>query len=116
MKISDFGTAGNTLKADEIPAGRTLRLKIHGFEVQAFENEDGTKDEKCVIMFVDKDKGIATGVQNLREIGRVYGEDMDTWVGKELEVSTAIKGNDKLGFVLRGVVAGDAAGSDDIPF
>jgi len=119
MNVNDFSGGADTLKASEIPAGVTLKLVIDGFQVVSFPNEDGTKDDKCVIMFVGKDKGIATGVQNLREIERVYGDDMDAWVGKGLEVSTAIKGNDKLGFVLRGMAAGGTDGSappDDIPF
>ena len=116
MKVSDFEAEGNTLKAESLPAGKTLRLTIRGFDSQVFVNEDESKDEKCVILFEGKTKGIATGVMNLHEIERVYGDDMDSWIGKELDVSTAMKSNKKIGFVLNGVADGAAEGVDDIPF
>lgn len=115
MKVGDFAKDGNTMKADEIPAGRTLTLTISGFDTQTFKNEDGSEDEKCVILFDEDVKDIATGVLNLREIERTYGDDMDTWVGRKLQVSTALKSNDKLGFVLRGIYEEPVSTASDAP-
>lgn len=68
------------LKADDLPAGRELRLTIDYVERQAMP--DDTAAEKPVIYFVGKQKGLVLNVTNGNEIASVLGDDMDLWQGK----------------------------------
>lgn len=46
-------------------------------------------EDKFVIWFVGKDKGLILNKTKGEDIGRIYGDDTDNWVGKHIQMYTS---------------------------
>lgn len=79
MRVSD-AFPSNYLKAVDLQ-GRTVMATIDRYTI-----EDIGDDRKPVIYFVDKEKGLVLNKTNANEIAFVYGDDMDEWAGKKIEL------------------------------
>jgi hypothetical protein len=67
------------LKAADWPQGSEANLVIDYIERQAMTDSD---DEKPVLFFVGKQKGLVLNVSNGNELAEAYGDDLDAWQGK----------------------------------
>lgn len=67
------------LKASDIPEGREIALQIDDVRM---ENMEQSRDEKPVLYFIDKTKGLVLNVTNGNTLADVYGDDTDAWHGK----------------------------------
>ena len=79
MRVSD-AFPSQYLKAGDLQ-GRTVKVIIDRYTV-----EDVGDDRKPVIYFVGKEKGLVLNKTNASEIAFTYGDDMDDWGGKEIEL------------------------------
>jgi hypothetical protein len=66
-------------------AGGSLTLKIR--EVRPEVMGDGTK--KWVLDFVRGEKGLVMNKTNANVLVALYGEDVDEWVGKSIQLTAA---------------------------
>ena len=69
------------LKAADIPKGRKVRLTISLLNV---EDVSGEGDEKPVLYFEGRDRGLVLNKTNSGRIKLGYGAETDDWRGKEL--------------------------------
>ena len=67
------------LKAADIPHGREVTCQIE--DVRSEEMEQ-SHDEKPVLYFAGKDKGLVMNVTNANSIADAYGDDTEAWNGK----------------------------------
>ena len=72
----------NYLKAADLN-NRTIKLKI---DKVVFEEIGQNKDLKPVMYFVDTKKGLVLNKTNAEQIGGVYGQHLEAWSGKEIEL------------------------------
>lgn len=79
MRVSD-AFPSTYLKATDLQ-GRTAAVKIDRYTI-----EDIGDDRKPVLYFVGKDKGLVLNKTNANEIAFAYGDDMDDWGGKDIEL------------------------------
>lgn len=80
MKVSD-AFPSKYLKSDDVGAQRIL------VTVMAVTMEDiGDKEFKPVMRFMGKDKGMVLNKTNAMICSTVWGDEMDTWQGKQLEI------------------------------
>ena len=95
------------LKADDLPAGRELRVTIDYVERQAMPDDPAL--EKPVLFFRGKTKGLILNVTNGNELAAVLGDDMDAWQGKPVVIyrTTALFAGRRVG-AIRLRVAGTA--------
>ena len=70
------------LRADDLN-NRTAKLKM---EKVVFEEIGQDKDQKPVLYFVDTKKGLVLNKTNATTIGAVYGQELEGWTGKEIEL------------------------------
>lgn len=66
------------LKADDIPDGRKVRVTIKKVIVETISDED-----KPVMYFQGKEKGVVLNKTNAGRLAVAYGDDTDDWVGQE---------------------------------
>ena len=69
------------IKASDLQ-GRTFKLTIHDVTLEQFQ--DGT--QKPAVWFVGREKAMILNKTNAETIAAMYGEETDTWKGRELEV------------------------------
>lgn len=74
--------AGNSLKAQNI-GNRQVPVIISGIEMKEFD--DG---RKLIIHFQGKNKVLICNKTNANRIAFLYGEETDTWVGREITLHT----------------------------
>ena len=82
MKLSEI-YVDRWLKANDI-GNRTVVWKMSGVEIA--EMQDGEK--KPVVFFEGREKGLVCNRTNSSVIADEHGDDMDKWIGKELELYT----------------------------
>ncbi len=70
------------LKAKDLD-NRTIKLKIARV---TFEEVGQGKDQKPVMYFDGTEKGMVLNKTNAKRIGKMHGEQMDNWSGKEIEL------------------------------
>ena len=79
MKISS-AFPSKYLKATDIPPGRDVALQIDEVRLEAMEQ---SKDEKPVLYFIGKQKGLVLNKINGEiTLGNAYGDDCDAWHGR----------------------------------
>lgn len=81
-KASDYMSASSTLKAVDLK-GRPHKVRIAGVKEVIFK--DGEKP-KAVLQFDGKEKGLTLNVTKLRILSEAFGDDMDEWAGREIEI------------------------------
>ncbi len=72
----------NWLKATDLN-NRTVKVKI---DKVIFEEIGQNKDKKPVMYFEKVQKGLVLNKTNATTIEAIYGEQMDGWTGKEIEL------------------------------
>lgn len=83
MKISS-AFPSNYLKASDLQ-DRNVMVKMDRVEVEKIGD-----DEKPVLYFVGKDKGMVLNKTNASNIAHVYGDDTDDWRDQELVLFSAM--------------------------
>lgn len=73
---------GDELKADDIPAGVQVPVKITSVKVVTFD--DGKK--KLRISFEGKKKHVTLNVTNCKRVEAQYGDDFELWPGKGIHL------------------------------
>ena len=77
------------LKADMLK-GKEARVKIKSVHVENFPGQNGKPDqEKPVLMFEGKEKGLVVNQTNCQELVDAYGAFDTDWVGKEIRLYVA---------------------------
>ena len=82
MKVSD-AFPSEFLKAADIGQSQVKVLISH---VELREMTDG--ENKPVVFFQNKKKGVVLNVTNANAIAQYYGDDMDMWAGKTIVLFT----------------------------
>ena len=81
MKLSE-AYPSKFLKADDL-MGRTVNVTISEVSLENVGNP-GEADRKLVISFHGKEKKLVCNKTNAAVIGKLYGQDTDTWIGKPI--------------------------------
>lgn len=79
MRVSD-AFPSQYLKAADLQ-GRTVKVTIDRYTF-----EEVGDDRKPILYFVGKEKGLVLNKTNANEIAFTYGDDMDDWGGKVIEL------------------------------
>lgn len=111
--MTQYGKSGDSdlLKAADI-AGKTLKVTVEGVDIVNF-GKDGVQDEKPALRFIGKDKGVALNKTNTGKMIAMYGSDDESWIGKEVMLSTQ---DTEMGPGIVVTPLGDAGLDDDVPF
>lgn len=117
MGIDMRGYAGSSeyLKAADLK-GREVSVTIVDVGTQEYDNE-GVTEVKPWVKFRDKEKGVVLNVTNTRRLCDEFGDDSDSWIGKEIVLypeRVDFKGN--MVDAIRVRVPKPLASDDDIPF
>jgi hypothetical protein len=114
MRVNDYyKTEGKWLKAADL-GDKKHRVVIIGLEEVDFK-QDG---KKMAVRFENKAKGLVLNVTNAKSIAAQHGDDMDTWIGKEITIfptTTEFNGEDKPCIRIEQDVP-EATQDDDIPW
>lgn len=81
FKISEIFKS-KYLRASDI-GDRTVKVKI---ESAAVEEMADSKDQKPVLYFVGKDRGLVLNRTNAALLASRIGDDVDSWVGREIQL------------------------------
>ena len=89
MDATKFATtASNDLKAAEYK-GKNFKVTIDTVTTRAYEaTEKQAADEKLVLSFSGKEKGLVLNKTNTKILIGAYGADTDGWIGNEIGLST----------------------------
>lgn len=68
----------NYIKAADLK-GRAVSVVISAASIEKLG-----EDRKLVLKFQGKEKGLVTNKTNANRIGYLYGNDTDSWIGKEI--------------------------------
>lgn len=77
MKVADVFPS-NYIKADDLQ-GRDVLVVISDAKMEKLGD-----DQKLILYFQHKDKGMVTNKTNANRIAYLYGDDTDGWIGKEI--------------------------------
>lgn len=123
MQINDVlgkaGNARNLKAADHI--GRTLKKRIINVGTDNFARAGQPEQVKFVLYFdkANDSDSVALSPTNTRKLGDAFGPDTDTWVNREIWLSTQqydIEGKITHGWTVIVPPEEDAGPNDDIPF
>ena len=76
------------LKAADIPSGRSIAVAVREVVMEGVESDHGPAEDKPVVYFEDKQKGLVLNRTNAAVISEAYGDETDAWPGKPLEIYT----------------------------
>jgi hypothetical protein len=116
MDMSKYaGSESKYLKASDLKGKRT-KVKIESVSLLEFEDEKtGEKITKPALKLVGKEKELVCNATSVEGLIRAFGDDSDSWIGGEIELSTKYYSKfDKDGIVINPVGSEDF--DDDIPF
>lgn len=77
----------NYLKADDLQ-GRAITLTIDRVEMESV-GQGRNKEEKPVVYFKGKEKGLVLNKTNAKTIANLYGGETDEWEGKAITIRPA---------------------------
>ena len=80
MKTSQM-VQSKFLKKDDFPAPEVLTIKTLSLE------EVGRGDERWVLWFNEKTKGIVLNVTKIKQLEAAYGDESDAWTGRKVKVA-----------------------------
>lgn len=83
MRVSD-AFPSNYLKASDLQ-GRAVTVKMDKATMETLGN-----DEKLVLYFIGKEKGMVLNKTNANNIAFIYGDDTDLWHGQEIQLFEAM--------------------------
>lgn len=81
--MAKFSTDGKFLKHQELPDGDTV-VTITGYSKEELKDKEGKIDKKWVLTFDEIEKGLALNATNGKTICKLYGDEMDDWLGKRI--------------------------------
>lgn len=81
------GSESKYLKAADL-AGKAVKVKIEAVNMVEFEDDTGHKYEKPCLKLVGKDKSVVCNATTVQELGGAYGWDSESWIGREIGLST----------------------------
>ena len=87
MNLNDLFPESEYLKSEDVEeAGGEMVLTVREVGRKEFERENGQKDVKGVLAFVEVPKKLTCNTTNLKIMGSMFGnESIDTkWIGKEI--------------------------------
>ena len=82
MKVSDAFSSKYLKASDLDEQDITYRIRRYAEAEKMGASDDA--DEKPVLYFDGEKKGLALNKTNATIIGRIHGQEMDDWVGKEI--------------------------------
>ena len=83
MKRTDLFPSTFLKAQDVTDAGGEMAPKIANIEMKEFENDEGRKEQKAIIVF-ENDKRMVCNKTNASALFSALGEDADMWIGKEV--------------------------------
>lgn len=72
------------VKAADLPGDRHVSVTIDRVEVENVAGSDNPDDEKPVLYFVGKQKGMVLNKTNATTVSSAYGDETDEWHGKPI--------------------------------
>jgi hypothetical protein len=85
MRLSEALPSGSQyLKAVDLPERSALDLTIDKVKVEEIDDGNGTKQEKPVLYFGGKEKGIVLNKTNGETLISNYGDDTDAYPGEPI--------------------------------
>ena len=90
VDMSKYSESGSKdLKAADF-VGKNLKVVISAVEIRKYPaSEDKPANEKPVLSFEGKEKGLVLNATNTKVLCTAYGNDDDGWIGHEIGLSTA---------------------------
>lgn len=82
MRVSQ-AFPSNYLKASDLQ-GRNVLVTMSGYKMEAIG-----EDQKPVLYFKGKEKGLVLNKTNANNIAAEYGDDMDSWQGRDVVLFSA---------------------------
>jgi hypothetical protein len=81
-----FATDGKYLKHQELASDQDtiLTIRSHSGKPEVMKGKDGKEDRKWIIYFEEVDKGLALNAVNGKTIAKMYGDEMDDWLGHKI--------------------------------
>ncbi|MEK9894918.1 MAG: hypothetical protein VW518_00645 [Burkholderiaceae bacterium] len=83
--MARFSVPGKFLKHQDLNGQETL-ITIDAYQLEEVGQE---KEKKWVLYFRELEQGLILNATNGRTICKLYGEEMDDWVGKRITLYTA---------------------------
>lgn len=77
------------LKAADLPDGQYVRVTMDHVAVENVAGNNDPEDEKPVLYFRGKQKGMVLNRTNSNTISAVYGDETDDWSGKPILLYSA---------------------------
>lgn len=86
-----IGTAfpSKYLKSSDIPNDRPVNVIMDHVAIENVAGNDNPDDEKPVLYFQGKTKGMVLNKTNSQTISGAYGEETDDWGGKSVQLTQA---------------------------
>jgi hypothetical protein len=81
MKVSDV-FSGSSLKATDI-GDAEVTVVIATIDVREY-TDNGKTSKKLYLTFQGKTKGLVVNKTNATRLAKLYGDDTDGWIGKEI--------------------------------
>lgn len=116
MDMSQYaGSESKYLKASDLQ-GKRPRVRVAKVSLLEFDDDEKGKHHRPALTLEGKDKQLVLNATNTDELCRAFGSDSESWIGKELGLSTKYySGVGKEGIVVTPIVA-EPDLDDDIPF
>jgi len=115
-KLSEMlPTSGNYLRADDLPENAAIRVAIDCVRIEQIKRDEET-EEKPVLYFTGKDKGLVLNRTNVNTLVSLFGDDETAIMGKQVVLYRTLVpfgGKTVPALRLRGV---DEPPNDEIPF
>ena len=98
-----YKSDSNNLRAEDIGNAMPI-MTITGATVEEFNNQDGSKDRKIVIVFGEDPRRLVLNKTNAEAIADIYGDDSANWVNKQVmlfTIATTFNGKNVYGIRIR---------------
>jgi len=119
VKLSEYYSAESKyLRASDIPEGREVQVVIDHMEPEKItRGDDETPQEKLVVYFKNKEKGLVLNATNGKRLSDAYGDDVMGTYGKSVVLyveQVSFQGKQVPGLRLR--IPAETIASEDAPF
>lgn len=74
---------GRYLKAADLPDGKDVSVRMAGVQMELMEQ---SREEKPVLRFVGKDRGLVLNRTNADSIAAIYGDDIAEWTDQPINL------------------------------
>lgn len=83
-----FTVDSKYLKHTDLPEGEDMIVTIQSFEKENLGKPGGKQEMKWVIAFRELEKRLGLNSTNGKTICKLYGDEMDDWIGKKIILYT----------------------------